>query len=136
MIYPLIATAEAASIGAVVALFMLLPLLMFAIIFAALGFWIWMIVDVAGNKQLKDNDKLVWVLVVVLCSWIGALIYFLVQRPKQKLAPTILRPPPVTQPPPVPANASCPLCGKSLSLAALKIGQNHCPHCHKMFIAE
>jgi len=132
------ATAIEASIGSLAALILLLPLLLFAVIFALLGFWIWMIVDVADNKQLNGNDKLIWVLIVVLCNWIGALIYYLVQRPKQKKPPTILKAPPVPQPqpPPIPDEANCPLCGKMLKLSTLKIGSNHCSHCRKMFMAE
>ncbi len=41
-----------------------------------------MIVDVATRCPSEDNKKLIWVLVVVLAGWIGALIYYFVQRPK------------------------------------------------------
>ena len=47
---------------------------------ALTAFWIWMLVDALTNKSLKDNDKLIWVLVVVLTHFIGALIYFFVGR--------------------------------------------------------
>jgi hypothetical protein len=66
---------------------MLLPflfmLLMFGFLFASQGFWIWMIVDCAKNKALKDNDRLIWILVVVLTNWLGALIYFFAGRTKR-----------------------------------------------------
>ena len=45
-------------------------------------FWIWMLVDCLQNERLQGNDKLVWVLVVVLLHFLGALIYFFVERPK------------------------------------------------------
>jgi hypothetical protein len=54
--------------------------------FAILGilvfaFWLWMLIDCLG-KEFKGNEKIVWVLVIVLLNWIGALIYFIVGRDK------------------------------------------------------
>ena len=45
--------------------------------------WIWMIVDCATKEPSEGNDKLIWILVIVLTHWIGALIYLLVRRPKR-----------------------------------------------------
>lgn len=45
--------------------------------------WIWMIVDCATNEPSEGNDKLIWILVIVLTHWIGALIYLLVRRPER-----------------------------------------------------
>lgn len=45
--------------------------------------WIWMIVDCAINEPSEGNDKLIWILIIVLTHWIGALIYLLVRRPKR-----------------------------------------------------
>jgi len=47
-------------------------------------FWIWMIVDCATNEPSQGNEKVIWLLVVILLSWIGALIYFFVRRPQRK----------------------------------------------------
>ena len=44
-------------------------------------FWIWMIVECAMKEPSEDRLKLVWILVIVLTHWIGALIYLLVRRP-------------------------------------------------------
>jgi hypothetical protein len=52
-----------------------------------LAFWIWMLVDCLQNTPSDDNQKLIWVLVIVLASWLGALIYFFVQRPKNRAGP-------------------------------------------------
>ena len=41
---------------------------------AAMALWIWMIIDCATNEPSEGNDKVVWILVVVLLSWLGALI--------------------------------------------------------------
>lgn len=58
------------------------------VVFAVLGIggtvlWIWMIVDCATKEKSEGNDKLIWILVIVLTHWIGALIYLLVRRPKR-----------------------------------------------------
>ena len=53
---------------------------------AMTAFWIWMLVDAITNKSLKDNDKLIWVLVVVFTHFIGALIYFFVARSRTSAA--------------------------------------------------
>ncbi|MEM1356388.1 MAG: PLD nuclease N-terminal domain-containing protein [Planctomycetota bacterium] len=49
---------------------------------ALLGFWIWMLIDCAQRDFPGDNDKLIWILVIVLAGAIGALIYYFVGRPK------------------------------------------------------
>lgn len=48
---------------------------------AALAFWIWMLIDCAINEPSEGNDKVVWMLVIILTNWVGALIYFFVRRP-------------------------------------------------------
>jgi len=50
---------------------------------ALTGFWIWMIVDCASNEPSEGNDKIIWILVIVFVSWIGAAIYYFVRRPKR-----------------------------------------------------
>ena len=45
--------------------------------------WVWMIVDCATKEPSEGNDKIVWILVIVFTTWIGALIYLLVRRPKR-----------------------------------------------------
>ena len=45
--------------------------------------WIWMIVDCATNEGPEGNEKLVWILVIVMTGFIGALIYLLARRPKR-----------------------------------------------------
>ena len=62
----------------------MMELLVIVVIFAGLGFWIWMIVDCATNEVGPGDDRLIWILIVVLTGWIGALIYLTVRRPKRK----------------------------------------------------
>ena len=47
-------------------------------------FWIWMLVDCATNEPAEGNDKLVWLLVIILLAWIGALVYLLARRPTRR----------------------------------------------------
>ena len=60
----------------------LLGLLMMIAGIAALLFWIMMIVDVAKREFKKQNDKIAWVLVVVLAGFIGAVVYYFVIKKK------------------------------------------------------
>ena len=41
-------------------------------------FWIWMLVDCAKRKFRNNVEKIVWIVVVALSSWFGALVYFVV----------------------------------------------------------
>jgi hypothetical protein len=49
---------------------------------AATVLWIIALIDVCKREFPGPNDKLIWILVVVLAHWIGALIYWYVGRPK------------------------------------------------------
>lgn len=50
---------------------------------ALIGFWIWMLVDCASKEPDQGNTKVVWILVIVLTGWVGALIYYFVRRPER-----------------------------------------------------
>jgi hypothetical protein len=41
-----------------------------------------MIGECATKEPAEGNDKLIWILIIVLTHWIGALIYF-VRRPQR-----------------------------------------------------
>ena len=78
-------------------LILLAPLILIGLTFAmaAAAFWIWMIVDCATNEP-ASNDKIVWLLVIVLLHFIGALIYFFARRlnrPKSVVGPPVATPP-------------------------------------------
>lgn len=60
----------------------LFMLIMITIGFLGLIFWIWMLVHAIKNKGLTDNERLVWVLVIIFVSFLGAVIYFFAGRPK------------------------------------------------------
>lgn len=50
-------------------------------------FWFWMLIDCATREPSTGNDKIVWVIVIALTHWLGALIYFFARRP-QRIAQT------------------------------------------------
>lgn len=64
-------------------------------------FWIFMLVDVAKRESLSSNDRLLWILVIVLASYLGAIIYyFMIRRPAKKAERAAMTPvtPPVATP--------------------------------------
>ena len=59
------------------------PLIIAPIAILMIVFWVWMIIDCATKEPSEGNDKIIWILVIVLASWIGALIYYFVRRPER-----------------------------------------------------
>jgi hypothetical protein len=54
-------------------------------LFLGLGliiFWIYMIIDAIKRKYKHENEKIVWILVVVLLGILGALIYYFAVKRK------------------------------------------------------
>ena len=45
-------------------------------------FWIWMLVQVLTKE--RGENRLIWVLVVILLGPLGALIYFIVRRSSRR----------------------------------------------------
>ena len=45
-------------------------------------FMVWMLIDCVQRKFKKDNDRVIWVLIIVLLNWIGALVYYFVVKRK------------------------------------------------------
>ena len=61
--------------------------------------WIWALVDcvqVPDDSMYQSGTKLVWVLIIVFLSWIGALLYLAIGRPTAatRAATASDRPPP------------------------------------------
>jgi len=62
--------------------------LVFVSLFLVIGlvgtiFWIWMLIDCATKERNQDNEKIVWILIILFTHLIGALIYFFVRRPRR-----------------------------------------------------
>ncbi len=62
---------------------MMVILLVLLLCLVGTGFWIWMLVDCATKETDQGNNKLIWVLIIALTHFIGALIYLLVRRPQR-----------------------------------------------------
>ena len=58
--------------------------IMFLVGILAFLFWLWMIVDCAKRSFKNDVEKIVWLVIIVLGSWVGALVYFIVVRSVNK----------------------------------------------------
>lgn len=52
----------------------------FIIAILLFALWIWMIIDCAKRGFKSDVEKIVWIVVIVLGTWIGALVYFIVVK--------------------------------------------------------
>ena len=46
--------------------------------------WVFMIIDAAQRKFPEQNQQVVWILVIVLAGFIGAIIYYFVVKRKEK----------------------------------------------------
>ncbi len=57
-----------------------------AVVVATALFWVCALVDAVRREFPGTNDKLIWVLIILLASWLGALIYWFVGRPKGTLS--------------------------------------------------
>ena len=61
----------------------IMPLIVFFMGIVGTILWIWTIIDCVTRERSEGNEKLIWILIIVLTHWIGALIYLLVRRPKR-----------------------------------------------------
>lgn len=46
-------------------------------------FWLWMLVDCLSYEPSDGNDKILWVLVIVLTHVLGAVLYYFIRRPER-----------------------------------------------------
>jgi hypothetical protein len=42
--------------------------------------WLWALIDAIKNPALDSNERLIWVVVIVFTSLLGAVIYFILGR--------------------------------------------------------
>ena len=73
---------DAVAAGGFSVVMCLVWLVFAAIALMAFTFWLWMLIDVIKRCPSEDNKKLIWVLVVIFLGFIGAAVYYFVQRPK------------------------------------------------------
>ncbi|MFC1723060.1 PLDc N-terminal domain-containing protein [Nanoarchaeota archaeon] len=66
----------ALTIGLIGGIFFLI-FIIFIISILSTIFWIWMIIDCATRSNfMQDNDKVIWILILVFTGFIGALVYY------------------------------------------------------------
>lgn len=92
LFYPNLALAESgstggAAVGAAFGIFFIVIMVFYMLFIAAaiagFVFWIIMIIDVAQRTNWEnENDKTMWILIVILTGVIGALIYYFMVRKK------------------------------------------------------
>ncbi|QKK09776.1 MAG: hypothetical protein HND58_17475 [Planctomycetota bacterium] len=58
--------------------FLILPLVLLSI--AAMVFWLWALIDAITNPRLDSSMRLIWVLVIIFLSWLGAILYCAIGR--------------------------------------------------------
>jgi len=59
----------------------LLEILLFVpLILIQVGLMVWALVDVTQRKHVKGNNKLLWILIIVIVSIIGPIVYFILGR--------------------------------------------------------
>lgn len=47
-------------------------------------FWLVVLIDCIKNEPAEGNDKVIWILVIVLLHALGALLYLLIGKPRRK----------------------------------------------------
>lgn len=77
------------AIGGAIAGFVIV-FMIFWIMLVILGilgfiFWIFMIVDIAKRRFKPENDKVMWILIVIFTGIIGALIYYFMVKRKNPI---------------------------------------------------
>jgi len=63
---------------------LLFIMLWLVIAVGGLYLWIWTLIDCIKNEPSEGNDKVVWVVVIAVMNWLGALIYLIVRRPQRQ----------------------------------------------------
>ncbi len=69
-----------------IAAFVIIVLLL---VFLGIFFWLWMIVDCLKRSEKrfpnkgKNNERLIWVIVIVFLNVIGALLYYFLVKTKK-----------------------------------------------------
>ncbi|HLX61288.1 MAG TPA: PLDc N-terminal domain-containing protein [Planctomycetota bacterium] len=46
--------------------------------------WIVALVDCIKNEPSTGNDKLIWILIIILTGWVGAILYFVIRKPQRR----------------------------------------------------
>ena len=58
----------------------LMGLSIFGLVLAGVAVWIWSLVDVLTGEFQKDNDRVIWVIILLLLPFPGFLLYLMFGR--------------------------------------------------------
>jgi peptidoglycan biosynthesis protein MviN/MurJ (putative lipid II flippase) len=47
-------------------------------------FWLWMLIECLVKESDEGNTKVMWIGIILLSSWVGAMLYFIIRRPQRK----------------------------------------------------
>ena len=66
--------------------FCLIPFI-WIVVLGLLALWIWMLVDCVKRDEnnfpsLGENTKIIWILIIALAGWVGAIIYYFMVKQK------------------------------------------------------
>jgi hypothetical protein len=62
-------------------------LLIFWILFVGVGFvlWLWALIDCIRRNFTNPNDKILWLVLIILIGYIGPILYLIIGRKKGTL---------------------------------------------------
>lgn len=78
----------AGEVASILTMFLVMGLFMlafFACLIALFVLWVFMLIDCAKRKFKNDNDRVLWILLLVFFGIIGAVIYYFVVKKPNKL---------------------------------------------------
>jgi uncharacterized membrane protein YbaN (DUF454 family) len=58
--------------------------MLLAVAFLMTLFWLWMLIDCLVKESDEGNTKLIWVGMILVTGWLGAILYFILRRPQRK----------------------------------------------------
>jgi len=59
----------------------------FSLMMAMVGLWIYALVDVIRSEFKGENDKLIWLLLVILLPLVGTILYFTIGKDQKTSGP-------------------------------------------------
>lgn len=60
-----------------------LVLIALGVVLAGSFLWVWALVDCVTYETSEGGTRIVWVLIIIFASWLGALLYLLIRRPQR-----------------------------------------------------
>jgi len=71
------------NVGAILAALGAIWFLIIPLALIELGLMVWALVDVSRRGHVRGNNKIIWILVIVLVNIIGPILYFILGREEE-----------------------------------------------------